>query len=256
MFEATKTRQIRGDAFAAAYFTGSVLDIGCGPDLVAPHARPFDIEHGDANAVLDYLPAGTFDCVHSSHCLEHMRDPPRALAQWWALVRPGGCLIFVVPDEDLYEQGVWPSAFNADHKATFRLDRRASWSPVSHDVRALVEALPGSRVIECSVQDHGYDRRLLTSAAPAVKKLLIEVGRRRENTFARLMRRGLPVYRLSGLLARLEHGLGKPIDQTGGNALAQIQAIVRKVPAAHGRDDPRQAHRTDGEELTRRAGAA
>jgi hypothetical protein len=45
-----------------------------------------------------------------------MHDPEAALRQWWALVRPGGYLVVVVPHEDLYEQGMWPSAFNSDHK--------------------------------------------------------------------------------------------------------------------------------------------
>jgi SAM-dependent methyltransferase len=230
MFEATKTRAVRGEAFAETYFSGSVLDIGCGPDLVVPHAQPFDVEHGDANEILNYLPAESFDCVHSSHCLEHMMDPPRALGQWWALVRPGGFLIIVVPDEDLYEQGVWPSAFNPDHKATFRIDRPISWSPVSYDIRALAAALPNGAVIDCTVQDHSYDRRMMRDGPVRLKKLLLQVGGLRADLFRKMMRHELPVYRISQLLARLEHALGKPVDQTQDDALAQIQVIVRKLP--------------------------
>ena len=51
-----------------------------------------------------------------------MRDVPQALEQWWQLVKPGGAMVIVVPDEDLYEQGAWPSLFNRDHSATFRLN--------------------------------------------------------------------------------------------------------------------------------------
>jgi SAM-dependent methyltransferase len=231
MFEATKTRMLRGETFARTYFSGTVLDIGCGPDVVVPAARPFDLEHGDANRILDFLPAESFDCVHSSHCLEHMIDPPRAIEQWWALVRPGGFLIVVVPEEDLYEQGVWPSHFNPDHKATFRLDRPSSWSPVSYDIQALVAVLPQSSVVECAVQDRGYDRRMMRSTSMGLKKLLLGVGSRREVLFRSLMKQGLPVYRLSRLLDRFEHMLGKPVDQTMGDALAQIQVIVQKMPA-------------------------
>jgi SAM-dependent methyltransferase len=230
MFEATKTRAVRGEAFTEIYFSGSVLDIGCGPDLVVPHAQPFDMQHGDANEILHFLSAESFDCVHSSHCLEHMTDPPRALGQWWALVRPGGFLIIVVPHEDLYEQGVWPSAFNPDHKATFRIDRPSSWSPVSYDIRALAVALPDGVVIDCSVQDRGYDRRMMRDGSMRFKKFLLHIGYRRAYLFRRMMRRDLPVYRISQLLARLEHALGKPVDQTQDNALAQIQVIVRKLP--------------------------
>jgi hypothetical protein len=67
---------------------------------------------------------------------------------WWALVKPGGYLVIVVPDEDLYEQGMWPSRFNTDHKATFNLGESKSWSPVSYDIEALVQALPRAEIIE------------------------------------------------------------------------------------------------------------
>ena len=160
-FEAQKTNRIRGAAFLRTYFTGTVLDIGCGPDLVVPTAQPFDVEHGDANRIGDYFPAESFDCVHSSHCLEHMRNVPVVLAEWWSLVKPDGHLIIVVPHEDLYEQGYWPSVFNADHKATFRLDDSRSWSPISFDLRTLINDLPCSEIIEIEVQDKGYDYALL-----------------------------------------------------------------------------------------------
>ena len=122
MNEASKTRAIRNSDFYSRYMNDSVIDIGCGPDLVVPHATPFDQEDGDANEILDYLKPESFSCVHSSHCLEHMRNPQKSIADWWTLVKPGGYLITVVPDEELYEQGHWPSLFNADHKSTFRLD--------------------------------------------------------------------------------------------------------------------------------------
>ena len=46
----------------------------------------------------------TYDFVHSSHCLEHMRDPARAMHNWLRILKPGGHLVCLVPDEDLYEQ--------------------------------------------------------------------------------------------------------------------------------------------------------
>ena len=228
MYEASKTQSIRGDDFVRRYLTGAVLDIGCGPDLVVPHAKPFDIEDGDANSILNYLSPGTFDCVHSSHCLEHMTNVPSALAQWWALVKPGGYLVTVVPDEDLYEQGMWPSVFNPDHKATFRLNKPESWSPVSYDIRALVAGLPGAEIVDCALHDRGYDRRKLQSLPAARKRALLRFGARRELFLGRLMRRGWPVYRVSQLLGRVEVAFGKPVDQTLGDAMAQIQVVARK----------------------------
>src|SRR6185312_3014562 len=53
-------------------------------------------------------------------------------------IKRGGHLVISVPDEDLYEQGVWPSTFNTDHKITFTLSKKTSWSPVSVNVFSLL----------------------------------------------------------------------------------------------------------------------
>src|SRR6202042_1346216 len=119
MNEASKTRAVRNSDFYSRYMSDSVLDIGCGPDLVVPHATPFDQEDGDANEILNYFKAESFSCVHSSHCLEHMRNPQKSIADWWTLLKPGGYLITVVPDEELYEQGNWARPFHSHHKKKF-----------------------------------------------------------------------------------------------------------------------------------------
>jgi SAM-dependent methyltransferase len=159
MNEASKLRNLLTDE-ERAWFVGDGIDIGCGPDPILPGVRRFDREHGDANHITQCV-TDTFDFVFSLHCLEHMHDPPAALAEWWKLVRPGGRLLFAVPDEDLYEQGVFPNRFNTDHKATFTLSKRQSWSPRSFNVWDLARSLPGG-VIEClELQDAGYDRSTL-----------------------------------------------------------------------------------------------
>jgi SAM-dependent methyltransferase len=229
MDEAAKTNELRSAEFKRTYFSGRVIDIGCGPDLVVPHAVPFDIEDGDAQWILNYFEAETFDCVHSSHCLEHMRDVEAALAQWWALVRPGGYLIIVVPHEELYEQSAWPSLFNTDHKATFNLGKRNGASPISFDLSAIVHDLPGATIIDARIQDHGLDY-LLLRRVNRLRRLLFILASRRHRIFRRLMRHGLPLYRADLAIDRFERFLGKPIDQTLGPALAQIQVVAQKTP--------------------------
>ena len=64
-----------------------------------------------------------------------------ALRHWFRVLKPGGHLVCVVPDEDLYEQGVFPSTFNSDHKWTFSLWKAASWSAKSVNVVDLIKAL-------------------------------------------------------------------------------------------------------------------
>src|SRR5512137_544932 len=105
MNETSKTKKI-WSAYEQSFIRGEGIDIGCGPDPVSPTAVRFDIENGDANFITRYV-SHQFDYVFSSHCLEHMTDPRHAICEWWNLVRPGGVLFLIVPDEDLYEQGVF-----------------------------------------------------------------------------------------------------------------------------------------------------
>lgn len=222
MDETSKTRRLWGEP-EWSILRGKGIDIGCGPDPVTPDVRRFDLGDGDANRITEFVHE-QFDFVYSSHCLEHMREPRAALRQWWQLVRPGGHLFFIVPDEDLYEQGVFPSRFNADHKATFTVAKARSWSPVSHNVLDLARELPGAELVSVQLQDHGYDRRLLRhgESAPA-------------GTAVRFLFRAYHRLRRDGLMWRMtwfENWLARflPVDQTRRpDTLAQIQCIVRKV---------------------------
>jgi len=208
---------------------GNGIDIGCGPDPVTPSARRFDLEHGDANVVSQYVKE-QFDFVYSSHCLEHMHDPRLTILDWWKLVKPGGHLFVVVPDEDLYEQGVFPSRFNDDHKATFTIAKAKSWSPKSINVLDLARSLPGGQMVSLQLQDAGYDRNLMS------------FGHHRPGLISRLMAR---VYGWAsrwldkGGLTGLRRFLTTyyPVDQTDSlfNAQAQIQLIVRKTVQEAGR---------------------
>ena len=71
-------------------------------------------------------------------------------------------MVITIPDEDLYEQGVFPSRFNDDHKATFTIAKSKSWSPKSINVFDLANSLPGGQIISLQLQDIGYDRRLMS----------------------------------------------------------------------------------------------
>jgi predicted SAM-dependent methyltransferase len=92
--ETEKTNKLRNQSFFDSYFQGKVIDIGGGNSLVLPNAERFDIEDGDANEVTKYRPKESYDTVYSSHCLEHMIDPVKALNEWWRLVKPGGYMVF------------------------------------------------------------------------------------------------------------------------------------------------------------------
>jgi SAM-dependent methyltransferase len=46
------------------------------------------------------IPEDSYDIVLSSHCLEHIANPLRALREWRRVCRPGGNLLVVVPHRD------------------------------------------------------------------------------------------------------------------------------------------------------------
>lgn len=215
MGETSKTKKIWTD-FERSLLAGQGIDIGCGPDPISPTAMPFDQEQGDANRISQYVKQ-QFDFVFSSHCLEHMLDPKTAILEWWKLVKPGGVLFVLVPDEDLYEQGYWPSKFNDDHKFTFTISKQKSWSPVSVNVLDLIHSLPDSEIVSLQLQDHNYDRSL-SFRRPSFYRTICRIAS------SLLYRVGLISYDQK-IKAR------QRVDQTSFRdleVLAQIQFIVRK----------------------------
>lgn len=162
-------RRAHDSRFAARYFIGDGLDVGGGRDSLALYAELFplirnvviyDAPQGDAQK-LENVDDASFDFLFSSHCLEHVRDPVEALGNWIRVIRPGGHLVISVPDEDLYEQGVWPSTFNTDHKMTFTICKKSSWSPVSVNVfNLLAQFCDKVKPLSVITTDHAYRHRL------------------------------------------------------------------------------------------------
>lgn len=128
MSKATK-RRYNDPAYHLWFYSGDGLDVGGGDDPLGRwcHAfarmtscRTWDKADGDA-AWLDGIGKASLDFVASSHCLEHLANPVNALARWLEVLKPGGFAVVSVPDAEMYEQGHWPSKWNADHKWRFTL---------------------------------------------------------------------------------------------------------------------------------------
>ena len=149
-------RRLNDSNFLRRYFVGDGLDIGGKPDPLSLYKELFplmnsvktwDWEDGDAQ-FLNGVPDSSLNFVHSSHCLEHLVDPIEGLNNWLRVVREGGYLVVTVPDEDLYEQGVFPSTFNLDHKWTFTIFKTKSWSERSCNLLDMVRNLgPSAEVV-------------------------------------------------------------------------------------------------------------
>ena len=51
-------------------------------------------------AYLGRVPSATYDFLLSSHTIEHMANPLRALEEWQRVLKPGGILVVVIPHKD------------------------------------------------------------------------------------------------------------------------------------------------------------
>lgn len=158
-------RRIHQFGYVGRYFVGDGIDVGSGGDSLAQYkdqfplmrsCRDWDLRDGDAQ-YLHGINDHSYDFLHSSHCLEHMNDPVEALANWYRVLKPYGHLVILVPDEDLYEQRAWPSMYNSDHKFTFTINKKQSWSPASRNLTDLLKTLPATaRIVKIELLDGGF----------------------------------------------------------------------------------------------------
>lgn len=154
--ETSKARARRErQGFFDRFCQGAGLDIGYGGDLIVPTARGWDVEDGDAQELPGVGP-NSFDFVYSSHLLEHIQDPAKAVARWWDVVRPAGYLILYLPERDLFEKRTrLPSDFSADHKHFFLLDRDDP--PDTIGVLPLIHRmLRGAEIVYGTICNEGY----------------------------------------------------------------------------------------------------
>lgn len=214
-------RRLGDSNFIRRYFVGSGIDIGGAPDPLGLYSeffplmksvRTWDIDDGDAQ-FMDGVTDEHFDFVASSHCLEHLNNPGEGLRNWFRIVKEDGYLVILVPDEDLYEQGIFPSTFNRDHKWTFTVHKANSWNDRSLNLFDLVRDLgPAARVekielLTASYRFHlpRYDQTVTPLGEAAIELVIrkapaeeVQTGRRRQSPDQpdRVMKRYYNQYRL------------------------------------------------------------
>ena len=158
-------RRLADSNFLRRYFVGHGIDIGGKPDPLALYQEFFPLMHtiktwdwedGDAQFLVG-VKDETLEFVHSSHCLEHLVDPKEGLRNWFRVLKPAGYLIITVPDEDLYEQGIFPSTFNKDHKWTFTIFKEKSWNDRSINLFDMVKKLgPAAEIVKIEQLSANY----------------------------------------------------------------------------------------------------
>jgi ubiquinone/menaquinone biosynthesis C-methylase UbiE len=137
-------RESNGDYLK--YFSGLGIDIGCGSAPLPIQCHHWDLPEGDAT-YMEGVEDNYYDWVYSSHCLEHLDSPVRAIENWWRILKPGGHLIVVVPDLYLYERGQWPSPNTKSHKQYFTMTR----------LMGLVATLQGAQVMRLQINDDHFN---------------------------------------------------------------------------------------------------
>lgn len=111
------------------YLTGSILDIGCGDSKITPEAYGIDGRNlPGVDFVVDglynlFIPLrhleNRFDCVFSSHCLEHLPDSFRAIKEWSFFCNNGGYFILYLPDGRYYNNYENPEHFHNTEYESF-----------------------------------------------------------------------------------------------------------------------------------------
>lgn len=137
------------------YCTGKGCDIGFGGDKIAKvdcagidYATPYATTGKDnvdipCDVMNETIPVenNTFDYVYSSHLIEDFVDTKKALEDFIRILKPGGNLILVFPDQKLYEETCaktgQPLNLHHIHKEmglSFMLDRLKEIDYISYKV--------------------------------------------------------------------------------------------------------------------------
>lgn len=100
------------------YVRGTTLEVGCGHRKTAPQVIGLDLTPGgrrgtvgnasgqesqaDVAASGEFLPfaSDSFDAVIARHNLEHYIDTAGVLIEWRRVLKPGGTLAVILPDEE------------------------------------------------------------------------------------------------------------------------------------------------------------
>ncbi len=115
-----------------SYTKGVGIDIGCGLNKIHSCAIGIDVRLGKKDFAYPYganikgskgleslaLPwfcDDSLDFVFSSHCLEHFSDPRKATQESLRVLKPGGYLVFILPDMRYYPRKGERGA-NPDHE--------------------------------------------------------------------------------------------------------------------------------------------
>jgi len=139
--ETDKAREI----IDPAYLKGKVLDIGSGGHPVTENAITVDgREVGRVDVLTNdlymlwahpTLHGKRFDCIYSSHTLEHLQNMYSAITNWEILLEPNGVLILYLPDGRKYNHYDNPEHLSPTEYESFLLWFKRSFCGEGRDFK-------------------------------------------------------------------------------------------------------------------------
>ena len=171
MYETTKAAFLRrsNNRLFTNVFKGDGLHIAPGSDPLKKHHYPLCNNISLANTTDTRLETDTlnqqlgdkqFDFVYASNLAFYENEPIEVIKHWLEFVVSKGHLVFTVPDEDLYEQGNFPSIFNNSHKKTFSIYKQLSWSGKHYNLLDIIQKLNNVTCRKIELIDSNYDYSL------------------------------------------------------------------------------------------------
>lgn len=138
------------------YCKGKGIDVGCGSNKTHPDAIGVDIvpgwspgaigsEKGRVSCAdvctsgdhLEMFADGSLDYIIARHNIEHYVDVVHTLREWWRVLRPGGTLALVIPDDEEVD--------------TIKLDPSHKHAFAQESFVSLVQAIGGFEIRETGV---------------------------------------------------------------------------------------------------------
>lgn len=141
-----------------------VLDVGCGRHKTDPSFIGMDIDPvADVYASADKLPREdkSADAIISRHSIEHLIDTVALMKEWHRVLKPGGAVIFVLPDHEFINTMQHVLA----HEQHLHAFTRASFSNLISELLMVdgLQSLFAINVVETVVPDWSFGGVLIAN---------------------------------------------------------------------------------------------
>jgi len=161
--------------YASMNIEGEVIyDLGCGANKTLDKSIGIDILPGsDIVSSIDDLPMikdESVDTIISRHSLEHLSDPIKTLNEWRRILKVGGKIVVILPDDEFINT-LDPTLSDGKHLQAFTRD----------SFKKIIESISGLKIesLETVVENWSFGAilRKTTSEMPQISFVIPTLGR-------------------------------------------------------------------------------